>query len=497
MASKEFSQVKNSNFQVDYFSEQGAPSWPNDAINAFEFAVGIWESHIDSEIPIRVQANWVELEENTLGSAGPTLIVQVNDGEADTWYSIAQGSAISGRDIVQETQGTENKVEYDIVVNMNSSFNSWYFGTDANTSSGRIDFVTVVLHELGHGIGFTGSVSADEVAETAEWGFGDGPDPIIYDRFVEEGNGTQIINSMVYPNPSSQLYNAVTGQNGGLFFIGDEAGAVYGGLPVPLFAPEPWDPGSSYSHLDQQTFSNTENALMRPQIGNASAVHSPGPVMCGILADKGWPLGGACQALLGAESIIALSAEEFDFSVTNAGIGVDQFLTVTNDENALDPLLGRIEVVSGNSFTVQNGVQNFNLDPGESMDVRITYNPNNAGMDSGEIEVDHNSLSRSRPITITLTGEALEEEQVVQLDPNFPNPFNATTNIPYAIPQTSNVRIDIYNVVGQHMQTLINSEQSSGRYVQEVQADEFSSGMYIYRIIVDGVAESGKLLLVK
>ncbi|MEX2435763.1 MAG: hypothetical protein WD735_03700, partial [Balneolaceae bacterium] len=66
IASKEFNQVKNSNFQIDYFSEDGGPSWPNNAITAFNHAVGIWESHIESEIPIRVQANWVELEENTL-----------------------------------------------------------------------------------------------------------------------------------------------------------------------------------------------------------------------------------------------------------------------------------------------------------------------------------------------------------------------------------------------------------------------------------------------
>lgn len=500
MASKEFNQAKNSNFQIDYFSEDGGPSWPNNAINAFNHAVEIWESHIESEIPIRVRANWVELEENTLGSAGPTQIISGFQGaESNTWYSIAQASAISGTDL-----GQQFDIDYDIVVNMNSSFNSWYFGTDANTPSGRIDFVTVVLHELGHGIGFTGSVRGDEDAETAEWGFGDDPDtpvnesdPIIYDRFVVDGNNTEITNTLIYPNPSSQLYDAVTGQNGGLFFVGDEAGTVYGGLPVPLYAPEPWDTGSSYSHLDQQTFSNTENALMRPQIGNALAIHTPGPVMCGILADKGWPMGGSCLALLGAESIIVLSEEEFDFGVTNSGTGVEQFITVTNDENAVDPLVGRVEISDGNSFTVQNGVQNLNLDPGESINIRLTYNPNSAGMDSGEIEVTHNASNRPRPIRIALTGEALEAEQVVQLDPNFPNPFNATTNIPYAIPQTSNVRIDIFNVLGQHMQTLVNSEQSSGRYVQELQADDFSSGMYIYRIIVDGAVESGKLLLVK
>jgi len=50
--------------------------------------------------------------------------------------------------------------EHDININMNCGFDAWYFGTDANTPAGLIDFVTVVLHEIGHGIGFIGSMNA-------------------------------------------------------------------------------------------------------------------------------------------------------------------------------------------------------------------------------------------------------------------------------------------------------------------------------------------------
>jgi hypothetical protein len=302
---------RRATFEIEYFNQcDDGSSWPEDAKTAFEYALDIWGNYLQSTIPIAVEAIWTEREENVLGSAGPTRIVQLTSGaEPNTWYSIAQGSAMAGQDIKDQI----DEEDYDIVVNMNCEFPDWYFGTDANTPQGMIDFVTVVLHEIGHGIGFIGSMSADEDNQTGSYGLGQSNDPIIYDRFNKDGQGDELLDTNVYPNPSNALYQALTGQRMGILFDGQEARSVYMGQAVPLYAPSEWNQGSSYSHLDQDTFSqqqNLENALMRPRIDRQFAIHSPGSVFCGMLSDWGWPLGESCLELVGAEAYIAIDDED-------------------------------------------------------------------------------------------------------------------------------------------------------------------------------------------
>jgi len=293
---------RTSSFNVTYVSECGADTWPPEALAAFEYAMSIWETHLESEIPVRIQATWQALDENVLGNAGPTRIAQIPSvGLPDTWYSIAQASAMTGQDIVGSTQG----LEFDIVININCEFSDWYFNQDANPPADLIDFVTVVLHEIGHGIGFIGSMTGDEDIRIAEWGFtgsSETPLPIAYDLFSEDGDGISLINESVYPQESAGLYDALTGEFGGVFFDGLDANNVNAGIPVQLYSPLIWQPGSSYSHLDQDTFGQSDNSLMRPRLDRQFAIHSPGSVMCGILSDMGWPLGQNCFDLLGVDS---------------------------------------------------------------------------------------------------------------------------------------------------------------------------------------------------
>ena len=480
--------AKTASIQVDYVG-----SWPQEARNAFEYAMSIWETHIDSEIPIKIEANWTALEGNTLGSAGPTLIYTING----VWYPIAQASAIEGEDILSLI-GDDFGIEHDIVVNMNSSYGSWYYETDANPPGGSIDFVTVVIHEIGHGLGFTGTMRADNDTQIAEWGLGDPVRPFIYDTFIEDGFSQSVINENIYPNPSNTLYSAVTGNNGGLFFLGEQANEAYENLPVPIYAPETWRGGSSYSHLDLATFTNTEDALMRPQIDNAFAIHSPGPIMCGIFADTGWPLGGGCFALLGATSIVEVDDSEIDFGVTNVSERLDTTFVITNNINSENTLVGRVETFGSNAYSLGSSSSVLlNIEPGQSQEISVRYRPRFAQNNSGEIRITHNGINIPSPIIIPLNGDALEENRTVELEQNYPNPFNASTNISYKLPQNSYVKLEVFDMLGKLVETVVDGEQSRGRYVQRVQADDWSSGVYIYRIIVESKMETGKLMLVK
>tara|TARA_B100000214_G_scaffold309245_1_gene240820 strand:- start:215 stop:1600 length:1386 start_codon:yes stop_codon:yes gene_type:complete len=118
------------------------------------------------------------------------------------------------------------------------------------------------------------------------------------------------------------------------------------------------------------------------------------------------------------------------------------------------------------------------------------------------------TMSANGPWTLTVDAGwmlSAEEEllpEVFALHNNYPNPFNPITNIRYDIPEVSDVRIDIYNINGQRVRTLVSREHQPGRYkVQWNATNEFgspvASGMYIYKIYAKDFTSVKKLLLMK
>lgn len=500
VAGKERSGIKSSEFSVTFRNQCNGEQWPAEAVEAFEYTLGIWEEHLQSSVPVRIEATWRELDGDVLGSAGPTRIAKIGAaGESDTWYSIAQASAMTSTDIV----GQNNDVEFDIVVNINCAFSDWYFGEDANPPQDQIDFVTVLLHEIGHGIGFIGSMRADEDVAVAQWGFGDSDDalsPIIYDRFVEDGRNTSVLNENVYPNESEVLYEAVTGRFEGLFFDGMDANNVNFDTPVRLYAPFPWQGGSSYSHVDEETFRNTENSLMRPRLDRQFAIHTPGPVTCGMLSDMGWPLGPSCFELIGVESLLATNQLSFNFGISNVGETETQVLTVSNDASAQDPLSGRI-VLDNQNYSIPADRTRFTVLPGNSLDIPIRYIPRRVNEHDSELILLHNSLNQPNPFRINLEGEALQEGRFFTLDQNYPNPFPTIetdqTIIPFALTGSADVRLELFSSTGKRVATLVDGPRDEGRYEVDVNASGLASGMYLYRIIVDGKTDTKKLLYIR
>jgi len=122
---------------------------PAQAQAAMQFAADVWGSYLVSDVAVRVAIDWEDRGDNRLlASAGPTTLFRDFAGSIpDTWYPVALAEAIAGRDL----NDTGNA---DINVNANSTAN-WYFGTDGNTPRRQIDLVSVMMHELGHGLGFS------------------------------------------------------------------------------------------------------------------------------------------------------------------------------------------------------------------------------------------------------------------------------------------------------------------------------------------------------
>jgi uncharacterized repeat protein (TIGR01451 family) len=256
-------------------------SWPADAKQAFAYAVDIWETQIDSPVPIKIEATWENLgEPDILGAAGPYDYFRdfTDAPRAGTWYPQAVANALAGQDL--------NDTDPEIVAWFNSIFDKWYFGTDGNPGD-KYDFVSVVLHEICHGLGFIGSMDVDETGQ-GSWGWGS-PYPFSFDPLIENGPGQRLTNTGIFGNPSIKLAQALLGQEGGVYFDGPNARAGNGGAPVKLFAPEMWFGGSSIYHVDE-IYDGTANGLMTWSLSSGEAIHDPGPAVRGILADVGWAI---------------------------------------------------------------------------------------------------------------------------------------------------------------------------------------------------------------
>lgn len=267
-------------FTITYIPAGGTDLWgepcytfPESAKSAFNAAAAIWGNLLQSSVPITIKACWASFSGSTLGYSGGGTRSRnfTNAPMSNTWYNASLANALSGSDLSPSNS--------DMHITYNSNFD-WYYGTDGNPPSTQHDLMSVVLHEIAHGLNFSGtaSYSGGQGSLGTSGSFG------IYDTFMKDGSGNWLTG---YTNPSASLGSVLTGGN--LWFHGSNAMAanVNGGR-VKMYAPSTWAGGSSYSHLDYTTFNNTSNQLMVYAISAGEAIHDPGPVTKGLLKDLGW-----------------------------------------------------------------------------------------------------------------------------------------------------------------------------------------------------------------
>lgn len=83
------------------------------------------------------------------------------------------------------------------------------------------------------------------------------------------------------------------------------------------------------------------------------------------------------------------------------------------------------------------------------------------------------------------------------LHQNYPNPFNPTTNIKYELLKNAKVELNVYNLLGQKVRTLVNEFQMKGEYTIIFNSDRLSNGVYVYRLKTSEGVLTRKMLLVK
>ncbi len=261
---KNGARTKTATIQVNYngFTPQ--------AQAAFQYAVDIWASLITSSQTITIDAYWQPLGAGILGGAIYTSAFANFNGaqKLNVFYPVALAEKMTGKNL--------NGTNSEIFTQFSSSTN-WHLDPSAPPPANTFDLATVVLHEIGHGLGFSGSFKILSSNGQGEVGVQTTGVPIIYDVPIENGANVNLIEG--FASPSSQLAAQLTSQN--LFFDSPNS------TNARLFAPGSFSSGSSISHLDETTFHGTASALMTPQIAPQERIYSPG-VALDMLNDMGW-----------------------------------------------------------------------------------------------------------------------------------------------------------------------------------------------------------------
>jgi len=199
---------------------------------------------------------------SSLASAGSDLVSE----DPGFWRTVVQNKLISGVD--------SNGTAADGSIDWNFAY-GWGYGESVGAED--YDFVSTAMHEVMHSFGFVSVIDAPGKNAGGEW--------TLLDRFIRTSGGAKPIrsdhtwNSAYDPN--------LTGSNGGFYFSGANAVAAYGGL-VPMFTPNPWDGGSSMSHLDDATFTGANGQMMNATTDSGLGVRVLSPIELGILKDIGY-----------------------------------------------------------------------------------------------------------------------------------------------------------------------------------------------------------------
>ena len=98
-------------------------------------------------------------------------------------------------------------------------------------------------------------------------------------------------------------------------------------------------------------------------------------------------------------------------------------------------------------------------------------------------------------VTSLITGGILPD--AYSLSQNYPNPFNSSTVIQYALPEAAWVRLEVFNMLGQAVATLVDGNQQAGVHSYNWNANNFASGIYFYRMTAGNFRDSKKMVIVK
>jgi hypothetical protein len=286
------------NFEFYYADAPGTgffnPVFGEQARRTLETAGDIWGKALKAAYPHETITAAVKFTPGFTG-AGSSEAVGANFSNLipDTAYPAALINHFSGRDLIPPQGpflgipgiappfpgGAEMGIQF-------GSDTNFFFGTKGHPASNQADFLTIALHEIGHGLGFSTQVQSDGTFRGSLNPDGSGGAyPALYDRFVVDEFGTPI----VYMTAAERLA-AVTDADG-IFWSGAQAVAANGrNRPFLMAIDNNFAPGVSVAHFSQELIGRSD--LLMDSANSEEilglVVRAPDNLTLGVLDDMGW-----------------------------------------------------------------------------------------------------------------------------------------------------------------------------------------------------------------
>jgi hypothetical protein len=480
-------------------------------LNAFQYAANIWGQCLNSNVTIVVNAQmdpqFCNASSAVLGSAGTTTVHRdfVGALAAGTWYSQALANSLNGSDL--------SLADPDINATFNSNLNGnpgclggigWYYGYDASPG-GDIDFVTVVLHEIGHGLGFQTFVNLGSGAKFLN--FND-----TYMLNLEQVGASP----SDYPSMSNAQRVTASISDPNLVWVGASVTAEHPNVPITAglnsgymraHGPNPQAPGSSVSHWSSAV---VPNEVMEPAYTGAN--HDPSLALY-LMEDIGWTLDQSCvctplvtNIVTGDTTTVDWSSPFWTFRIDLENTGANDAFNVAATMSGGPPWLTIMDgscsygtIIAGTTETGAPDSYRFDIGgwPGGLFSVllTVTWEDNCGNQYGSEIQVwfDPSNLP-----TAAEGGPAA----FYAMDQNFPNPFNPSTRVSYSIAAHEHVALAVYDVTGKRIRTLVNQRQTAGPHEatwdgRDDNGQSVSSGVYFYRITAGEFTQTRRMVLLK
>jgi PA domain/FlgD Ig-like domain len=496
----------------------------------FQRAATIWAGIINSPVTINVQAAFNPLTctmtSAVLGSAGAVTIDRDFSGAiyTGTWYSQALANKLAGSDLAPANN--------DINAQFNSSIDSgcfgssvWYYGFDHNEGA-NIDLLAVVLHELGHGLGFqtftstsTGVQQMGFPDQWSRWLFSESTGKHWIDMSDAERQASAInTGNLSWDGPEvffaapSKLgkrprlfvnapgiiagtYSVGTASFGGALTVGGVAGNV-------VIADDGVAPTSDACNaLVNGAAMNGKIAFIDRGVcgfaAKAKVAQDAGAIAV-IIANN---VSGQAPGLGGTDPTVVIpvvSLSQNDGNVLRAQLGAGLNVTIGLDPTKLAGAsdAGRPLMYAPNPVAPGSSVSHWDI----SATPNLLMEPNiNADL-TDNIDLMHDlfadigwlphttSVPPGGPVAVALRG-------------NAPNPFTPLTTIRYDLATAGETELDVYDLGGRLVKHLIDGQQPAGSHAvvwngTDANGRRMAPGVYLYRLKAGSHSESKQMILI-
>ena len=347
-------------------------------------AADIWGMYLQSDVPIRILARFEDFGGSadgvTLAGAGPITVHQdfTNAPVPDTWYPAALANSLAGEDLAPAD--ADINVTVNIAPDVQADIPDWYYGLDGNPPGEQFDLLDVLLHELGHGLGF---ISLADDSNGQWFGIGPASGPDIFSRFLYD---TETLEAWETMTNRERSLSAINDPN--LVWTGDYSTAASTRLLELKRVIQVNAPGGIAGEYDYTP------ALFGPPV---PAEGISGTLV--IVDDGTGPTTDACEPiqntadLAGNIAYIDRGSCNFDAKVLNAQQNGAIAVIIANNVEGLIQMVGQ-DVVDGIpltipavSITLADGQTLFGASPGVDLTIGVVDTEGFSGSNEGFVRM--------------------------------------------------------------------------------------------------------------